>query len=75
MVEDPQLIERGHFTAVPHASLGEVVVEGPKYRLSRTPARVGQPPTLGQHTAEVLTDILGYDEDRMISLLISGAME
>ncbi|MCH9804561.1 CoA transferase [bacterium] len=75
MVEDPQLIERGHFIAVPHASLGEVVVEGPKYRLSRTPAIVGQPPTLGQHTAEVLTDILGYDEERMISLLISGAME
>ena len=75
MVEDPQLIERGHFTAVPHASLGEVVVEGPKYRLSRTPARVGQPPTLGQHTTEVLTEILGYDEDRMISVLISGAME
>lgn len=75
MVEDPQLIERGHFTTVPHASLGDVVVEGPKYRLSRTPSVVGAPPTLGQHTSQVLTDVLGYDEERMIELLISGAME
>ncbi len=75
MVEDPQLVERGHFVTVPHASLNAVVVEGPKYRLSRTPSAVGAAPTLGQHTTEILTDILGYGEERMISLLNSGAME
>ena len=75
MVADPQLIERGHFATVPHASLGEVVVEGPKYRLSRTPAVAGSPPTLGQHTAQVLTDTLGYSETRMVELIISGGLE
>lgn len=75
MTADSQLAERGHFTAVPHASLGEVVVEGPKYRLTRTPARVGSPPTLGQHTSTVLTDILGYDDEKMVQLLISGGLE
>jgi len=75
MVDDPQLIERAHFATVPHASLGEVVVEGPKYRLSRTPASVGAPPTLGQHTNQVLTETLGYTEERTIELLISGGLE
>jgi crotonobetainyl-CoA:carnitine CoA-transferase CaiB-like acyl-CoA transferase len=75
MVADPQLIDRGHFVSVPHAALGEVVVEGPKYRLSRTPAHTGSPPTLGQHTAQVLTDILGYDDEQMVELLISGGLE
>lgn len=75
MVADPQLIDRRHFVPVPHASLGEVVVEGPKYRLSRTPSTVGSAPTLGQHTSQVLTDVLGYSEEKMIELLLSGGME
>ena len=75
MAADPQLIDREHFVSVPHAALGEVVVEGPKYLLSRTPAHAGSPPTLGQHTAHVLTDILGYNDERMVQLLISGGLE
>lgn len=75
MVADPQLVERGHFATVDHASLGSVVIEGPKFHLSRTPAFAGSPPTLGQHTAQVLTDLLGYDDDKMVQLLISGGLE
>jgi len=52
-----------------------MVVEGPKYRLSRTPSTVGPAPTLGQHTSHVLTELLGYDEEKMIELLISGGLE
>ncbi len=75
MADDPQLIERQHFATVAHASLGDVVIEGPKYHLSRTPAMAGSPPTLGQHTAQILTEILGYDDDKMVQLLISGGLE
>ena len=75
MIVDPQLVHREHFATVPHASLGEVTIEGPRYHLSRTPAIAGAPPTMGQHNTEVLTDILGYDDERMVELLISGALE
>ena len=75
MSADPQLTHRGHFVPVPHASLGEVVVEGTRFKLSRTPTTVGSPPTLGEHTAEVLTGILGYSDERMVELLISGGLE
>jgi len=49
--------------------------EGPNGVYSRTtpyPAWAG--PTVGQHTDEVLHDILGYDDDRTTNLVIAGAI-
>ncbi|MEM7017823.1 MAG: CoA transferase, partial [Pseudomonadota bacterium] len=47
---DPQFIHRNHFQGVPNTSVGNVVVEGPRFRLSRTPGRVAQAgPDLGEH--------------------------
>jgi crotonobetainyl-CoA:carnitine CoA-transferase CaiB-like acyl-CoA transferase len=73
---DPQLEHRRHFRRLPHPSLGEITVEGPRFALSRTPASVTTPgPTMGQHTELVLKEILGYDEDRFVDLLVSGVLE
>ncbi|MFN0026600.1 MAG: CaiB/BaiF CoA transferase family protein [Acidimicrobiales bacterium] len=72
---DPQLAHRGHFVQVPHGAMGKTWVEGSRYRLSRTPAVVGAPPTLGQHNWEVLTEVLGYDDDRAADLAAAGAFE
>ena len=70
--DDPQLRYRGHFQHVPHDSMGQTWVEGSRYRLSRTPPKVGSPPTLGQHNWDVLTSVLGYDEDRAADLAAAG---
>ena len=40
-----------------------------------SPGSVGPAPTLGQHLMEVLEDVLGYPEERITELLISGALE
>ena len=73
---DPQLAHRRHFRTLTHPSIGEITVEGPRYHLSRTPADVlSAAPTLGQHTEHVLKEILGYDEDRFVELLVSGVLE
>jgi crotonobetainyl-CoA:carnitine CoA-transferase CaiB-like acyl-CoA transferase len=40
---------------------GEMYVPGVTVKLSRTPGRVGPIPTPGQHTDEVLRDLLGLD--------------
>ena len=72
---DPQLHALGHFVTTEHAEFDEVTVEGPRCFLSATPGRVGPPPTLGQHLFDVLQDVLGYDEDRISELLVSGALE
>ena len=61
---------------MPHAIADEIVVEGPRFVMSRTPARVEVAgPTVGQHTSEILTEILGYDDERYVELVVSGALQ
>ena len=49
-LSDPQLAHREHYRTVEHPLLGPVVIEGPRFHLSRTPARITTPgPTYGQH--------------------------
>lgn len=75
-VADPQLQHRHHFVEIPHERHGTSWVEQTPLRLSRTP---GEPrwagPTLGQHTNEVLADLLGYDADHIADLVIAGALD
>jgi benzylsuccinate CoA-transferase BbsF subunit len=73
---DPQLAHRRHLLEVPHADLGRTTIEGSRFRLSRTPARVPESaPTYGRDTAWVLAELLGYDEARITELVASGVLE
>jgi formyl-CoA transferase len=59
--EHPQAEARGLSLAAEHPTAGGVRTTGFPYLLSQTPAEVRQPPPLlGEHTEEVLTDLLGY---------------
>ena len=72
---DPQLAHRGHFVALEHPTLGKFTVEGPRAKLSRTPATVRRAaPSLGQDNQHVLEKILGYDESRISELAAAGAL-
>ena len=72
---DPQLAHRGHYVTIQHPYIGPVPVEGPRVALSDTPGRVGGPgPTYGQHGYEVLTGLLGYDDDRFAAAAAAGAL-
>jgi crotonobetainyl-CoA:carnitine CoA-transferase CaiB-like acyl-CoA transferase len=73
---DPQLLHRGHFVEVSHAVHGKTTVEGSRFRLSRTPARIERPgPTFGQDNQYVLETILGYSEDRVVELVAAGVLQ
>jgi crotonobetainyl-CoA:carnitine CoA-transferase CaiB-like acyl-CoA transferase len=73
---DPQLKFREHFVPALHTAIGEVIVEGTRFKLSRTPAEISRAhPGLGEHNAEVLFDILGYDADRAADVFAALAME
>jgi crotonobetainyl-CoA:carnitine CoA-transferase CaiB-like acyl-CoA transferase len=54
---------------VNHPTCGKIKVTGVPVKLSQTPGAVElPPPTLGQHTKEILTQVLGYsiaDIDRL----------
>ena len=74
-VADPQLAHRQHYRQAAHPLHGMTWVEGANYTLSRTPSRVDWGgPIFGQHNAEVLEGILGYDSDRVAELIIAGAV-
>ncbi|MCI0890274.1 MAG: CoA transferase, partial [Chloroflexi bacterium] len=73
---DPQLIHRGHFVQLEHDIHGTTTVEGSRFRLSRTPAKIEHSaPTFGQHNFHVLETILGYDTDRIADLAAAGVLE
>jgi benzylsuccinate CoA-transferase BbsF subunit len=71
---DPQLAHRSFFRRLEHPEMGEVPYEGHQFRIHgydngpRFPA-----PCLGEHTYQVLTEVLGLDDDEVGDALASGA--
>lgn len=74
LVEHPQLAARESLVAIDHPRAGQFRVTGVPVKLSETPGGIHRPsPSLGEHTEEILRELLGYDEARLRSLLESGA--
>jgi benzylsuccinate CoA-transferase BbsF subunit len=72
---DPQLLHRGHFVDLEHPDR-RCLVENARFHLSRTPAGVDRrAPLLGEHTFDVLSEILGYDVDRIADLAAAEVLE
>jgi len=62
LMDDPHVVERGIFEALPDAELGWVQMHAPVPRLSATPAGYRRPaPRIGEHTWDVLRE-LAFDE-------------
>jgi crotonobetainyl-CoA:carnitine CoA-transferase CaiB-like acyl-CoA transferase len=72
--DDPQVRARGMRVEVPHPLAGKVPVVGSPIRLSETPVRHGTPPLLGEHTREVLSDVLGMPEAEIDGLARGGVI-
>ena len=66
---EPHLHQREVMVEVPDPIAGSMYVTGEMIKFSRTPIVVGSAPTVGEHTEEVLRDILGYSHERIQSLL------
>ncbi|MFI5624817.1 CoA transferase [Nocardioides sp. NPDC051685] len=73
---DPQLAARGFYPTQQHPLVGAFQVEGPVAHLTGTPGRLRRPaPLLGQHTDQLLEEILGLDHDRIRQLHEQGVLE
>ena len=71
---DPQVMHRGMQIAAPHPLSGTVPMVASPIHLSETPPRGDvPPPTLGQHTGEVLKGVLGMS-DAEVAALRAGAV-
>jgi formyl-CoA transferase len=56
-----------------HPQRGKWFNVGMPIKLSASPAVIERSPTLGEHTDEVLRQVLGYDEAKIKSLKGAGA--
>ena len=65
---DPHLTEREIMMEVPDPVAGTMWVTGKAVKFSRTPMVVGSTPLVGEHTTEILSDVLGYDDSKIQSL-------
>ena len=67
--EDPQVRANNYTVDFEHPKYGTIQMVGMPVRLSETPGSVRAPaPELGQHTEEILVDLLDYDRDRIANL-------
>ena len=66
---DPQALARGFKVSMTHKAAGPIDLVASPLRLSRTPPEYrNAPPVLGEHTHEVLTEILGLNASDIASL-------
>ena len=74
LADNPQLQARGFFQAVAHSLLGVHEHPGLPVRLANAePPSFARPaPTLGEHTEEILRELLGLEDDALAQLRADG---
>ena len=74
--EDPHLKERNYFVYKEHPEVGTLQHCGIPWQMSRTATAVrAAAPCIGQHTDEVLGQVLGYGAEEIAKLRAQGALD
>jgi formyl-CoA transferase len=69
LFSDPQVLHRKMVAEVPHPTIGTLRLCGLPIKYSDTPGSIRRPPPLlGEHTEEVLRDVLGYSPQMIAQL-------
>lgn len=72
---DPQVLHRKLVETVSHPTSGVLPMVAPPVKYSACPSQIDRhPPLLGEHTEEVLSEVLGYDHNRFVDLRDCGAV-
>jgi len=75
-LSDPHVRHRGLVVEVDHPKIGKVKLIGTPFRLSDTPAVPRtRPPLYGEHTRELLRDVVGAGESEIATLSSEGVIE
>lgn len=76
VIEDQHIKERKAFSDVDHPTAGPVKLLAPWIHLSKTPASIrSQSPVIGQHTDEVLGNVLGLGGAELSQLRSEGVVK
>jgi formyl-CoA transferase len=74
LAEEPSLRETGTIVEVDHPERGPYLSVGCPVKLSDNDVVVERSPLLGEHSTEILADVLGYSEAEIASLKESGVV-
>jgi formyl-CoA transferase len=74
ILDDPHLNERGQIVDIDHPTRGRFRLPNCPVRLSASPAVTTPPPLAGQHTGEVLAEVLGLSKDDVAALQTRGVI-
>ena len=74
LAEEPSLRQNGTVVEIDHPTRGKYLTVRNPIKLSDSPTEVARSPLLGEHTDEILSEVLGFDESRVRDLKNSGAL-
>ena len=74
LIEDESLAKRGTVVEVEHPERGMFKTVGCPIKLSDSPVEVTSSPLLGEHTEEILKDMLGCAEEEIARLRAAGVI-
>lgn len=73
VITDPQVVAREMVVDVEHPVAGLTKLPGIPIKMNVTPGEIRQPaPLLGQHTRQILSNLLGYDDETITRLEEEG---
>jgi len=74
IAEEPSLRKTGTVVEVDHPTRGKYLTVGNPIKMSDSITEVKRSPLLGEHTDEILRDVLGYTDDEISDIRASGAI-
>jgi len=74
LIEDESLAKRGIIADVPHPERGVFKTVGCPIVLSDSPIEIKTSPLLGEHSAEILREVMGYSEKDLEQLRAEGVI-
>ncbi len=74
LAEEPSLRKTGTVVEVDHPTRGKYLSVGNPIKLSDSPTEVRRSPLLGEHTQEILREVLGYSDADIRRIEVSGAI-
>ena len=74
IAEEPSLRKTGTVVEVDHPTRGKYLTVGNPIKLSDSISEVKRSPLLGEHTDEILSDVIGFDATTVAEIKNSGAL-
>jgi formyl-CoA transferase len=75
LAEEPSLRATGTVVEIDHPKRGKYLSVGMPIKMSDSPAEVTRSPLLGEHTEEILRDVLRFDPQKVAEIRGSGALD